>query len=311
MRFLWGRNLTPGSMLRLFGPCGRALAKKSFGRRTSRMALREPLSARQGELLGHYLYENIGADGSGEFCLNKLLHPGAWAIEAVGPLLVAAAALPESDPRRLRCPVSFSYGQSHDWMSSDAGMAAAKALAAAQRTARGCSVYLIPRSGHHLYLENAPDFNAAAYFELCKTVFGAPVAVLPADLRCGRECFTFVAQTPTEDHASTDHAEPTRKCTCGSCDAVGAAPSADPVSPASVSLSPSEEAAAASASAAPAKTSPPASLSRRRMSRDPPAKESDSTEEEEADWDAQSVDGPVSGSLSGGVYVEVVRRKGL
>ena len=100
MAAAWEGGVTPGSVVRCFGPVapGQAAfyAEKRF---------RDGIGLTKAEqgAFGSYVYHILAQDGSGEFALPKLLAPGAWARE---PLLPALAAL--------KAPVTFIYGE-QDW----------------------------------------------------------------------------------------------------------------------------------------------------------------------------------------------------
>jgi pimeloyl-ACP methyl ester carboxylesterase len=142
------------------------------------------------------IYEITAASGSGEYALSVLLSFGAHARAPMGPRLVAAARVGEVPddnnnnnnnnnggsgtagssssahdafgrrpstgassetrvPHVLRTPVTLLYGASHDWMPAEAGFATAAAL---RRAGVDAVCELIPRGGHHCYMENPPDF---------------------------------------------------------------------------------------------------------------------------------------------------------
>ena len=133
--FLWNNNYTPQSIVRALGPIGPRLARSYVNRRFS--FLPEP----ERSSLGDYLYE-ISADvGSGEYALAGILMPGAWAREPLHD------RLPD-----LQMPCHFMYGE-EDWMDWRHAEEAMKKMSCER------SVVCIPRSGHHLYIDNPDEFN--------------------------------------------------------------------------------------------------------------------------------------------------------
>jgi cardiolipin-specific phospholipase len=79
-------------------------------------------------------------------------------------------------------PVVFMYGE-NDWMDADGGHASAKKLNQASKEAlsqatdeekrreRGSAkVIIVPKSGHHLYLDNPDSFNKYLTREMNQTI---------------------------------------------------------------------------------------------------------------------------------------------
>lgn len=62
-------------------------------------------------------------------------------------------------------PIVFFYGGTHDWMSIPAGEEVSRELSS--RGIVRTAVHLLPKSGHHCYLENPDDFNRLL-LEECK-----------------------------------------------------------------------------------------------------------------------------------------------
>lgn len=103
--------------------------------------------------ISEYLYANNTLPGSGEYCLNKVLTPFAYA----------------KNPMEFRIPhlkvksVAFLYGQ-HDWMDSTGGTAVQLRCTNLQQQkvpAPEVEVYELSQAGHLLMLENWQEFNAA------------------------------------------------------------------------------------------------------------------------------------------------------
>jgi len=99
-----------------------------------------------------YIMNITLAKGSGEYCISHILAPGA---HARMPLVDRIAAL--------RMPISFIYGE-HDWMDPVGGMTSIDNLKAAGND--GARMYIVPRAGHHVYLDNARAVNKLLLKEL-------------------------------------------------------------------------------------------------------------------------------------------------
>lgn len=158
---LWELNVTPGDLLRFLGPCGPCIARGGVNRRFARLVQSKSLDHIVPEM-GMYYYHGVGGDGSGEYAMKYIFAPGARARVPVGPRLVAAAA-----EGRIRFPVLFTYGGTHDWMTASAGKAVAQQLRSYGLRSR-CE--LVSPGGHHLYLESPDTFNAIVLQDVGQTV---------------------------------------------------------------------------------------------------------------------------------------------
>ena len=72
---LWDSGLTPHDLIRLVGPKGKGMVQKMVQRRLFRLDDDHPLKP----LLIEYLYNVVAQPGSGEYAMNLILEPGAWA----------------------------------------------------------------------------------------------------------------------------------------------------------------------------------------------------------------------------------------
>jgi len=150
----WNSDISPGALLRFFGPFGPFIARGGTRGRISRFVLARPMDTIAADL-GEYFYHNIASTGSGEYALRHIFAPGAWGRHPVGPRLVAAANA--TDPRhRITCPVTFCYGGTHDWMTSKKGADYVAALTAAGVRS---TMHLVSPGGHHLYLESPGEWS--------------------------------------------------------------------------------------------------------------------------------------------------------
>ncbi|ORZ00480.1 Alpha/Beta hydrolase protein [Syncephalastrum racemosum] len=140
--YLWDKNVTPMSIVRLGGPFGARL----LNRYTS-WAFRN-LETREQHDLYDYLYHITSDTGSGEYALAAILAPGAFARR---PLFDRLA--------QLQMPTIFIYGE-NDWMDYRA------AEKAKQNMRVEAKVIRVPHGGHHMYLDNPEHFNRVVMEEL-------------------------------------------------------------------------------------------------------------------------------------------------
>ncbi|KAI0307374.1 alpha/beta-hydrolase [Multifurca ochricompacta] len=99
-----------------------------------------------------YIMNITLAKGSGEYCISHILAPG---VHARMPLVDRVSAL--------KMPISFVYGE-HDWMDFNGGVASIDNLKAAGN--ENVRMYIVPRAGHHVYLDNAKAVNKFLLKEL-------------------------------------------------------------------------------------------------------------------------------------------------
>ncbi|RMD39769.1 hypothetical protein DV735_g5365, partial [Chaetothyriales sp. CBS 134920] len=171
--YLWDANISPFSLVRLSGPLGPRLVSGWTGRRFSH------LPEEEAGALHDYAYSLFRLPGSGEYALAYILAPGAFArsplirrIHDLGRQRLSSGEVEKG------VPVVFMYGQ-HDWMDVNGGLAAKskmdamrdkllEAQSAAERADdRGSAkVVVIPKAGHHLYLDNPEEFNKVLIEEL-------------------------------------------------------------------------------------------------------------------------------------------------
>lgn len=188
LEYLWDANVSPFSIVRWAGPLGPRLVSGWSSRRFAH------LPAEEAAALHDYSYSIFRLRGSGEYALAYILAPRAYArnplirrIQGVGRQVIRATDETETSSttasssssslssswskaevmeRETGIPVVFMYGE-HDWMDVSGGYAA-KAKIDAERECRRAQgmedngtakVVVIPKAGHHLYLD-APDvFN--------------------------------------------------------------------------------------------------------------------------------------------------------
>ena len=132
---LWNNHYTPQGVVRGFGPIGPRLVSNYIYRRFPY------LSEEEKECLSSYAYHITSQEGSGEYALGSILAPGAWAREPLHRRL-----------KDLKMPTAFMFGE-HDWIDYRHAQEAS-----GEMTVRN-AVIRVPNSGHHLYLDNYPEFN--------------------------------------------------------------------------------------------------------------------------------------------------------
>ena len=140
-RTLWGWGATPQSVVRTLGPWGPKMCRGYVNRRMADNGIIDK------ELIGDYIYHVSAQAGSGEFALNEILEPGAWARRPLADRL-----------GHLVVPTHFIYG-SHDWMD----YRAAVEVCSGPMGERGAqaSVLRVADAGHMLTCDNPHGFNAA------------------------------------------------------------------------------------------------------------------------------------------------------
>jgi len=142
-RYLWDEKiLTPQSFVRGAGPAGPSIVRKAVKRRFHHLGSEELKHA-----VADYAYHISAATNSGEEAFGHILSFGAW---ARNPLIERI--------HDLDVPTSFIYGE-FDWMEPSAAAAASKRMPTAQ------NIHIIPRGGHHMYMENPDAFNTAIIHE--------------------------------------------------------------------------------------------------------------------------------------------------
>ena len=180
--WLWDANVSPFSIVRMGGPLGPRFVSGWSSRRFSH------LPSAEAQALHDYAFSIFKQKGSGEYALAYLLAPGAYArrpvidrIDKVGRQVVSR---PEGEGEKVRetgIPIVFMYGE-NDWMDVAGGLAAEEKLKQAKskvllsatpeekrRENGSAEVVVIPKAGHHLYLDNPDDFNEVIRSELLKT----------------------------------------------------------------------------------------------------------------------------------------------
>lgn len=178
--WLWDANVSPFSIVRFTGPLGPRFVSGWTSRRFNH------LPDHESKTLHDYAFSIFRQRGSGEYALPYILAPGAFArkpmvdrIDGVGRQLVT-----KDDGAKVRetgIPVVMLYGE-NDWMDVAGGLDAevrlnkARARALSEnsedeklRENGSAKVIVVPKAGHHLYLDNADHFNDAIRKEMEET----------------------------------------------------------------------------------------------------------------------------------------------
>lgn len=169
--WLWDANVSPFSIVRMSGPLGPRFVSGWSSRRFNHLPGDEP------QALHDYSFSIFKQKGSGEYALAYILAPGAYARRPVINRIqnVGRQSVPQPDGakalKETGIPIVFMYGE-NDWMDVAGGLAAEEKLKQKKmevlRTASdeekrnengSARVVVIPKSGHHLYLDNPEDFN--------------------------------------------------------------------------------------------------------------------------------------------------------
>lgn len=169
--WLWDQNVSPFSIVRMTGPLGPRFVSGWSSRRFNHLPGDEP------QALHDYSFSIFKQKGSGEYALAYILAPGAYARRPVINRIqdVGRQTIPQADGakalKETGIPIVFMYGE-NDWMDVAGGLAAEEKLKQKQqailkaaseeekRNENGSTrVVVIPKSGHHLYLDNPEAFN--------------------------------------------------------------------------------------------------------------------------------------------------------
>jgi len=137
--FLWGREITPFSVLRKAGPFSRNVLHIYTRRRLLALGEVELLTVED------YLEQVCLLPGSGEYGLVHILEAGAYARKPLSPRLTAVTV-----------PMAFFYGAS-DWVSPEG------ALQVSEHTSTPVAIRVIPDTGHQMCVENPEGLVQAIY----------------------------------------------------------------------------------------------------------------------------------------------------
>ncbi|TWU76600.1 hypothetical protein ED733_008082 [Metarhizium rileyi] len=189
--WLWDANISPFSIVRMAGPFGPRFVSGWSSRRFNH------LPPTEAQALHDYSFSIFKQKGSGEYALAYILAPGAYARRPVINRIhqVGRQPIPEKDDGKARketgIPVVFMYGE-NDWMDVAGGLAAEERLKEARlrallhgtdeekrRENGSVKVVVIPKAGHHLYLDNPDDFNDLLTKEVEETMAAEKMRARP------------------------------------------------------------------------------------------------------------------------------------
>jgi cardiolipin-specific phospholipase len=150
LMYLWEEGWSPFQVVRSSLFWGPMLVGKYSSRRFS------GLSEEETRDMHDYILNITLAKGSGEYCISHILAPGAH------------ARLPLVDRiDKLNIPVTFVYGD-NDWMDPSGGSESVENL---RKAGNGQGrMYIIPHSGHHVYLDNPKAVNDLLVKELDRRI---------------------------------------------------------------------------------------------------------------------------------------------
>eukprot|EP00472_Partenskyella_glossopodia_P010562 CAMPEP_0197525528 /NCGR_PEP_ID=MMETSP1318-20131121/12854_1 /TAXON_ID=552666 /ORGANISM="Partenskyella glossopodia, Strain RCC365" /LENGTH=440 /DNA_ID=CAMNT_0043079041 /DNA_START=82 /DNA_END=1404 /DNA_ORIENTATION=- len=137
--WLWEKGVTPASFIRYAGPWGEGLVDKYISRRF------RDSHADDLKHLSKYAYLNLALYGSGEYALNRILKPFAWAHK---PLCDRVQGLFEIGVQ----DINFIYGTT-DWMDHTHALEVKKAF-----PSYDIPVWTVPNAGHQLHVQNPSGF---------------------------------------------------------------------------------------------------------------------------------------------------------
>lgn len=151
---LWKLNITPQLIIRMAGRRGYNMLLNGVNRRFDNRWTGE-----ESRIVTDYIYQITALPGNGEYCLNTLLEPIFTKRDipdvTTGRTSRAGvyAKLPlENELQKLSIPILMLYGD-NDWLSFP------EAQQVVNKWQQAVLV-VIPKAGHHLYLDNASVFNA-------------------------------------------------------------------------------------------------------------------------------------------------------
>jgi len=140
----------PFSMIRAFGPFGEWLIKN-----VRPDLLQKYQSIVDPSIISQYIYHcNNNSKPSGEEAFHKMTCVGPWPLHPIGERMKGL-----NDD----VPVSFLYG-ANTWMNKEQG-----SITKEYRKNCYTNVKIIKNAGHHIYLDNTPEFNVSV-LEACEVL---------------------------------------------------------------------------------------------------------------------------------------------
>ncbi|CCH61883.1 hypothetical protein TBLA_0F03460 [Henningerozyma blattae CBS 6284] len=152
--YLWDRNYSPFSLVRISGPLG---SKLTSGWSYSRFFHSNQTISNELSLALHtYAYSIFNLPGSGEYSLSHILKAGGDPRTPLQEEFFTCQSTTNNGIRRSNVEYSWLYGQS-DWINKTGGFKISQFLNSLNKKS---NVFIAPNSGHHLYFDNYMWFNS-------------------------------------------------------------------------------------------------------------------------------------------------------
>ncbi|KAI0347477.1 alpha/beta-hydrolase [Trametopsis cervina] len=144
--YLWEEGWSPFQVVRTAGLWAPMLVGKYSSRRFIGLSMDDT------KAMHEYILNITLAKGSGEYCISHLLAPGAHARRPIVDRI-----------HEVKVPVTFVYGD-QDWMDPEGGSESVEKMRQAGNSEG--KMYIVPHSGHHVYLDNPKAMNDLLIKEL-------------------------------------------------------------------------------------------------------------------------------------------------
>lgn len=159
LEYMWVHNYSPFAIIGNAGPFKSKLISRWTTHRFSHVYYQDE---QQFKNIHDYIYRIFNGKGSGEYALTRVLDVGA----------VAKLPLLDRCPEKfvkMKLPTLWLYGDK-DWMNDEAGLEMTNEindLSIKENSEKLASFHIISNAGHHLYLDNPPEF-AKIVFQFLK-----------------------------------------------------------------------------------------------------------------------------------------------
>ncbi|RCK65686.1 putative cardiolipin-specific deacylase, mitochondrial [Candida viswanathii] len=153
--YMWERNHSPFTIIRNAGPFKSKLISTWTCHRFSHVYYQNPEHFNN---IHAYIYRVFNGPGSGEYAITRVLAVGALA------KLPLMDRCPEKFVK-MKLPTLWLYGDK-DWMNDEAGLEMTNTIndmAKKKYHERLANFKIISNAGHHLYLDNPPEFAKVIY----------------------------------------------------------------------------------------------------------------------------------------------------
>ncbi|EMG47585.1 SPAC6G10.03c Probable cardiolipin-specific deacylase 1 [Candida maltosa Xu316] len=153
--YMWVHNYSPFSIIRNAGPFKSKLISRWTTHRFSHVYYQDKQHFNN---IHDYIYRIFNAKGSGEYAITRVLAVGA----------VAKLPLIDRCPDKfvdMKLPTLWLYGDK-DWMNDEAGLEMTNkinSLSTSKYSEKLANFRIISNAGHHLYLDNPPEFAKVIY----------------------------------------------------------------------------------------------------------------------------------------------------